>query len=124
MGDEAKSVESVMEGGMRKLLIRVAKRERKKMPLKREKKRVQTLFLFGKKKTCAKRKRRDEEAMEGRRDMEKTCPLQRKHFDQTFLKSLMRGANPQGGDGGTNPLRYEVRKRMEISGKEYKSKRF
>ena len=107
MGDEAKSVESVMEGGMRKLLIRVAKRERKKMPLKREKKRVQTLFLFGKKKTCAKRKRRDEEAMEGRRDMEKACPLQRKHFDQTFLKfdawcestrGLKRIANSQVGN--------------------------
>ena len=89
MKDEAKTVESVMKEGMRRLLIRDGKRGRK-----------------------------NEEAMEGRRDMEKTCPLQRKHFDQTFLKSLMRGANPQGGDGGTNPLRYEVRKRMEISGKE------
>jgi len=66
-------------------LIREGNRGRKKMPLKRKKKRVPTLFLFGKKKTCAKRKRRDEEAMERRRDMEKTCPLQRKHIDQTTL---------------------------------------
>ena len=57
MEDEAKSVESVMKSGMRKLLIRVAKRERK-----------------------------NEDAMDRRRGMEKTCLLQRKRFGQAFLK--------------------------------------
>ena len=50
------------------------------------------IFSYGrKKKTCAKRKREDGKVIAERRDVGKHIPymVQRKHFDQTFSKSLM-----------------------------------
>ncbi|MBA7528755.1 hypothetical protein ES705_20945 [subsurface metagenome] len=50
---------------------------------------MSTLFLFGKKKTCAKRKK----------GMKKRCGKKRCGKNMPLRSSLMRGASPCGGDG-------------------------